>query len=369
MVYVIASLSVYLSIITGYAAFQTLSQYNPAILSSFYGYDNCIAGINHFNTGEEYLNDLKRRNCTVIKGPDGQEITNVPPALAIRFACKDMRLKWLDGMPTVFNFPLKESPPNEAIEVTLSDGSIIVPDCLQLGPANEGNEKDTLLLLGQFGDGPLDNIYPVQVAVVGKVLLVTPDGEVDATGLTYENERDMNYIQSSVRLSYARMWAVSEFSEGTHYPTWPLPSFIYPNTCEILFPSTTHIIRMAFSGGVTLDGVNSVLPTDQRIFTVTSASKLERIIYLGLADLGKTVPADTSTLYKSDGDNYLDICMNLQNRPDIAADDLIIKLNCDTDDGSVLYPPKGAPYGCKPEEIILTEDNIYGYFSKYWSSS
>ena len=35
------------------------------------------------------------------------------------------------------------------------------------------------------------------------------------------------------------------------YPTWPLPSSTYPNNCQHLFPKTTHVIRVAFSGGVT----------------------------------------------------------------------------------------------------------------------
>jgi len=240
MVYVIALISVYFSVVTSSATIETVSQYNPAILSAFYGYDDCIAGVNNFDSDEEYFEELKKRNCTVVIGPDGKEITNVPDAAGIRFQCKNNDLQWLDGLPIVFNFPLKEIPPNAAFEVTLNDGSIAVPDCLTIRPSNEENEKDTVLLLGQFGDGPLDTVYPVQIAVVDKVLLVTPDGEVDANGLTYSNDGDMNYIKSSVRLSYARMWAVSDFSEGTHYPTWPLPSFIYPNTCEILFPSTTY---------------------------------------------------------------------------------------------------------------------------------
>ena len=32
----------------------------PTILSSLYGYDDCIGGVNNFSTEEEYLEDLKR---------------------------------------------------------------------------------------------------------------------------------------------------------------------------------------------------------------------------------------------------------------------------------------------------------------------
>ena len=344
------------------------SQYSPAILSALYGYDDCIGGVNSFDTEEEYMEDLKRRNCTVVIGPNGQEMTNVAPALSIRFLCKNLNLEWMDGMPVVFNFPLKELPEKEALEVTLSDGTTTTPDCLMLNPANEENEMDTLLLLGQFGDGAKNTVHPVQVSVVGSIMLVAPDGEVDAKGVSYQNEGDMNYLDSSVRLSYARMWDVSQFSEGTHYPTWPLPSSTYPNTCEALYPSTTHIIRMAFSGGITLDGVTSVRPNTQGIFTVRGISSPEEIPYLGLADLGKTVSVEEGSMYESDGDNYLDICMDLGDRMDLAMEDLVINLNCDPADGSVLYPPKGKPYGCKSEQIILTDVGAFGYFSKYWTS-
>jgi len=126
---------------------------------------------------------------------------------------------------------------------------------------------------------------------------------------------------------------------------------------------------MAFSGDASLDGVNSVLPTNHGIFTVFSFSELEQVFYLGLADLGKSVPTDTNNVYTSDQDNYIDICMDLQNRPDIAADDLIVRLNCDADEGSIVYPPKGKAYQCKPQEVILTGEHAYAYFSKYWSSN
>lgn len=359
-------LSTYTISAYGKDIFNQSVSYTPSILSSLYGYDNCIGGVNNFETEKEYFEDLKERNCAVVIGPNGEEITNVPPAQAIRIACRNPHLQWLDGMPVVFNFPLKNTPSNEAIEITLTDGSVVIPDCVTLGPANEENESDTLLLLGHFGDGSLNNIYPAQVSIVQEIMVITPEGEIDTNGLTYRNENDMNYITSSVRLVYSRMWDVSVFSEGNKYPLWPLPSSVYPNTCENLFPSTTHIIRMGFSGGVSLDGVNSILPTTPGIFSVFSAETLEEVFYLGLADLGKTVSVDPTAEYQSDGDNFLDICFDLQSNPEVVADDLIIQLNCDPESGSVLYPPKGFPYGCSPQEIILSDTAAYGYFSKYW---
>merc|ERR1719154_464384 len=226
---------------------------------------------------------------------------------------------------------------------------------------------DTLLIIGQFGDGARDTVHPVKVSVVESIMLIAPDGELDAKGVSVQNLPGMNYLDSSVRLAYARMWDVQDFSEGNGYPNSPLPSSTYPNTCQVLFPSTTHVIRMAFSGGVTLDGVTSVLPTTGGIFNVFGLPSLEEIPYLGLADLGKTLSPEEGSMYVSDGDNYLDICMDLKDRTDLTKNNIEIQLSCEG--AAVLYPPKGKPYGCKSEKIILTEAGAYGYFSKYWTSN
>ena len=72
-----------------------------------------------------------------------------------------------------------------------------------------------------------------------------------------------------------------------------------------------------------------------------------QVEYLGLADLGKTVNADPGQIYQQvffkrrveqslkilvilakDGDNYLDICLNLSNQPEAIEEDLILNLSC-----------------------------------------
>ena len=46
-------------------------------------------------------------------------------AARIRLICRDLSLAWLDGIPLVFNFPLTAAPEPAAIEVRLSDGSVV----------------------------------------------------------------------------------------------------------------------------------------------------------------------------------------------------------------------------------------------------
>ena len=64
---------------------------------------------------------------------------------------------------------------------------------MTLGPANEANELDTLLLLGQFGAGRAGPLRPVEVKVVGSLTLAGPAGEIQARGVTYSNQADMDY--------------------------------------------------------------------------------------------------------------------------------------------------------------------------------
>jgi len=336
----------------------------PAILSTLYGYDDCIGGVNNFDTEEEYLQELKRRNCTVVTGPDGTEVTNVAPSSALKVLCGLFgSWEWMDGMPVTFNFPLGRTPDKSAFVMELSDGTVTSPVCVVEAPANEENELDTLLLLGQFGDGMRDTVWPVKLSIVGEVLLNGPEGELDAEGLTFESPLDMRYTKSSVRMVYARMWDVKNFDEGNRYPTWPLPSSTYPNNCQSLFPSTSHIIRVAFSGGVTRDGVIAVTPDQMNVFSLRTVLG-QQVEYLGLADLGKTVNADPGQIYQQDGDNYLDICLNLSYQPEAIEEDLILNLSCQ--EGGELYPPKGRPHVCVAQQVLLTTEQAFGYFSKAW---
>jgi len=337
---------------------------SPAILSTLYGYDDCIGGVNNFDTEEEYFEELKRRNCTVVTGPDGKEVTNVASSIALKAVCGLFGTwEWMDGMPVTFNFPMAKSPDKSAFQLELNDGTVTSPVCVMEAPANEENELDTLLLLGQFGDGMREGVWPVKLSIIGEVVLSGPEGELNAEGLTFESPLDMRYTTSSVRMVYARMWDVKDFDEGDRYPTWPLPSSTYPNNCQSIFPSTSHIIRVAFSGGVTRDGVTGVTPDQKEVFSLSTVLG-QQVAYLGLADLGKTVTAEPGQMYEQDGDNYLDVCLDLSSQPEAADEDLLLNLTCQG--GGELYPPKGRPHVCLPQEVLLTSEEAFGYLTKAW---
>ena len=101
-----------------------------------------------------------------------------------------------------------------------------------MGPANEKNEFDTVLVLStKLGDGVRDGLRPMEVRVTGEVNLVTDIGLVSARGLSYvsDPERDSNYLTSTVRLVSAKLWDAASNPENFTYPLWPLPSSVNIN--------------------------------------------------------------------------------------------------------------------------------------------
>lgn len=55
----------------------------------------------------------------------------------------------------------------------------------------------------------------------------------------------------------------------SHPPLAAASAQVYPNDCAAVYPSTTHVVRATFSGGVTSDGVASVLPSNRNVFILS----------------------------------------------------------------------------------------------------
>ena len=73
-----------------------------------------------------------------------------------------------------------------------------------------------------------------------------------------------------------------------------------------------------------------------------------------------------------DGDNYVDMCLDLTgDQADILSwEALELMVLCDPElEDSVLYPPKGRPYGCHPQSVLLkTIHDNSKRFLKYWEA-
>lgn len=100
----------------------------------------------------------------------------------------------------------------------------------------------------------------------------------------------------------------------------------HKNHCRRQYPTTTHVVKVLFSGPPTTDGVHPLTPEDVALFTVGRGPDADqaRVItdvlqssrFLGLADLGTNyrndgtaaTRVDYKDTYQSDGDNYVDLC-------------------------------------------------------------
>ena len=103
---------------------------------------------------------------------------------------------------------------------------------------------------------------------------------------------------------------------------------------------------------------------------MTRSSDSSDIEYLGLADLGKTTGEDVTDEYdyRQDGDNYVDICFDLTDSQEVLEDEVNLEVLCDEAlDKSQLYPPKGKPYSCKYQKVLLSKSNKPN-FVLFWSS-
>lgn len=327
-----------------------------SILGAMYGLNDCL-GVEDAEAWE----DLAARGCNVVTGVvDGREqnFTNSVESSRIKYMCGlRSNIKHEDGFPVTFSAPIKGSTLDAGdFRVMLSDGSEAVPSCATLRPANEGNEGNTAVLIGNFGDGTAGTLYPVRVEVKGQLtLLPYAGGSFEAQGLSFEG--DMGYVSDGgSRLHMVLAWLETFSTKGEARRT--LRRSAFPNHCRQLYgDSVTHRIRVVLNGGGFLDGVRSPLPS-MRIFDVYAGGVLVgEPHFLGLADLGSESPSGSNddNSYLSDGDNFFDLCLADPNGDVVGRIDSV-RMPCTEEGGVPLWPPKGRMGGraCEPHSIPVS---------------
>ena len=255
-----------------------------------------------------------------------------------------------DGVVVTFSSPVLTSTLDASdFAFALSDGTTVSPECAILSPANEPNELETVLTLGNTNTG---GAHPVGLTITGSLMLSPPGGgTVEAQGMTFTG--DMRYVTSKSS-SYERASRHSSPTcrrgRGAGLPAQAPHRF--PNHCKHLFPSATHRVQLLFSGGITLDGVHAFWPSMPNPPVVALDGALQPLpaaSVLGLADLGTIDPAAGCTeVYHDDGDNYLDICLKLDGGGPSPAH---VRVLC-TAGGVPVSPPKGAAYACDETYIV-----------------
>eukprot|EP01046_Picozoa_sp_COSAG06_P061342 COSAG06_NODE_13413_length_1259_cov_1.687931_1_plen_192_part_00 len=129
---------------------------------------------------------------------------------------------------------------------------------------------------------------------------------------------------------------------------------VYPNHCHVLFPKTTHRLRLLFDGGVTIDGHRPITPDRTDLFQLLDSRgvSLPSGVVLGLADLG-TAPAPVEQCEKDtwahDNDNYVDICLDMSSYTVPPAQ---VHVLCG--EATQISAPKGVRYPCTPQTVAVT---------------
>ena len=239
-----------------------------------------------------------------------------------------------DGLPVVFSWPVLTSTVHpEDFLFTLNTGEQVVPHAAGLTPNWELNERNVLVVFGDFGnrlsaDDP-DAVFPVKVEIVDDgtpLVFLGPGGEQSGVGLTWET--DATPYDSGPKLVGAKLNHVGEEPKGEG-GFGLLDNMVLPNDEFALYGGGDYRLRVLTTGGFSPDGLTGVTPDQYEDFFRIHATGTDGSTVLltevgidyevaggtlrvaGLADLGK--PAGDGVYYddcyNEDGDNYIDIIL------------------------------------------------------------
>lgn len=242
------------------------------------------------------------------------------------------QLQLQDTMPLVFSYPVLPTTLNQNgsdFEIELNDGSIVKPLIAAFLPNLEHNERQTVVIIGEFGNrnlpGTPDARYPVSVRIVNDgtpLQMLSANGPVDAVGLNIASKNPYE-SGNGPKLVAAKLNYFSALGEGA--PNANQSSLF--NSGENLYGNEAQYrLRLYTSAGFSPDGIASLLPNDFSNYfilesrfgndsiEITEANRnyeigdLGSIKVVGLADLG---PAGTTVneAYVEDHDNYYDIIL------------------------------------------------------------
>ena len=237
-----------------------------------------------------------------------------------------------DGLPVVFTWPVLTSTVHpEDFLFTLNTGDQVVPNAAGMLPNFELNERNTVVLFGDFGnrlDGD-DAVYPVSLEIIDDgtpLRFLGPDGEQSGVGLTWTgggSPYETGPALVGAKLNHVGDEAVGEGGAG------PLDRVLLPNDEFALYGGGDFRIRLLTSGGYTPTGITSLTPDayenhfrihatadDGSTILLTEVGVDYEVAggtlrVLGLAELGQAEsPRVTyNNCYAEDADNQIDIIL------------------------------------------------------------
>ena len=243
-----------------------------------------------------------------------------------------------DGLPIVFSWPVAtETVDITDFQFTLNTGEIVFPNSAGMLPNWELNERNTVVVFGDFGNRGLSSeegaIFPVRLDIVKDetpLLLVGPNGqEFNAVGLSWET--DTSPYDSGPKLVGAKLNHVGNEALGEGGLGFGTRSGVLPNDELSLYDESDFRIRVLTTGGFSPDGITGLTPTMfEDFFRIHANGSNGEVVLLekvgqeylvaggtlrivGLSDLGQKENPDEGIFYDDcyaeDRDNYIDIIL------------------------------------------------------------
>ena len=243
-----------------------------------------------------------------------------------------------DGLPIVFSWPVAtETVDITDFQFTLNTGEIVYPNSAGMLPNWELNERNTVVVFGDFGNRGLSSekgaIFPVRLDIVEDetpLLLIGPNGqEFNAVGLSWET--DISPYDSGPKLVGAKLNHVGNEAVGEGGLGFGTRSGVLPNDELSLYDEGDFRIRVLTTGGFSPDGITGLTPTMfENFFRIHAKGPNGEIVLLekvgqeylvadgtlrivGLSDLGQKEDPDEGIFYDDcyaeDRDNYIDIIL------------------------------------------------------------
>ena len=243
-----------------------------------------------------------------------------------------------DGLPIVFSWPVAtETVDLTDFQFTLNTGEIVFPNSAGLLPNWELNERNTVVVFGDFGNRGFSReegaIFPVRLDIVKDetpLLLIGPNGqEFNAVGLSWET--DTSPYDSGPKLVGAKINHVGNEALGEGGLGFGTRSGVLPNDELSLYDEGDFRIRVLTTGGFSPDGITGLTPTMfEDFFRIHAKGTNGEVVLLekvgqeyvvaggtlrivGLSDLGqKENPVEGifyDDCYAEDRDNYIDIIL------------------------------------------------------------
>jgi len=220
-------------------------------------------------------------------------INRKKPRLLSAFWGLDNGINGLDGMPITFSWlinPASIAPTD--FRVIRSDGTFTAPTGATLLPANESNETQTILLIGDFGDAATD-VRPVRVQLAGELVGHLPNST--------HSKPFSSLISPPILPLEAGPYIVD---------AWRInPALLVSDPNASTVGST--FIRVVWSGGIT------DYPTGNEVGV--DATQAYRLKYLHKGKIVTLTPLDIGDL--NDGDNMHDLSF-----PEIPADAKLLSI-------------------------------------------